>query len=101
MLVDPNTVYLLPPQKEMIIRQRRLLLNDRDPRHGLTLPIDLSAAKVDPANPGAASGKIIFDRACRRLQPSITAASSTRNGGRCRPSSGAAAVSSPIRWSGA
>src|SRR5678815_118729 len=27
--------------KEMIIRQRRLLLNDRDPRHGLTLPIDL------------------------------------------------------------
>ena len=41
MLVEPNTVYLLPPMKEMIIRQRRLLLNDRDPRHGLTLPIDL------------------------------------------------------------
>jgi two-component system CheB/CheR fusion protein len=41
MAVEPNTVYLLPPMKEMIIRQRRLLLNDRDPRHGLTLPIDL------------------------------------------------------------
>jgi two-component system CheB/CheR fusion protein len=41
LLVEPNTVYLLPPMKEMIIRQRRLLLNDRDPRHGLTLPIDL------------------------------------------------------------
>ena len=41
MPVEPNTVYLLPPMKEMIIRQRRLLLNDRDPRHGLTLPIDL------------------------------------------------------------
>jgi two-component system CheB/CheR fusion protein len=41
MLVEPNTIYLLPPMKEMIIRQRRLLLNDRDPRHGLTLPIDL------------------------------------------------------------
>ena len=41
MLVEPNTVYLLPPMKEMIIRQRRLLLNDRDPRHGLTLPIDM------------------------------------------------------------
>ena len=27
--------------KEMIIRGRRLLLNDKDPRHGLTLPIDL------------------------------------------------------------
>jgi two-component system CheB/CheR fusion protein len=41
MAVEPNTIYLLPPMKEMIIRQRRLLLNDRDPRHGLTLPIDL------------------------------------------------------------
>src|SRR5688572_29257479 len=39
--VEPNTVYLLPPQKEMIIRRRRLLLNDKDPRVGLTLPIDL------------------------------------------------------------
>ena len=41
MAVEPNTVYLLPPMKEMIIRGRRLLLNDKDPRHGLTLPIDL------------------------------------------------------------
>jgi two-component system CheB/CheR fusion protein len=41
MVVEPDTVYLLPPMKEMIIRHRRLLLNDRDPRHGLTLPIDL------------------------------------------------------------
>ena len=41
MAVEPNTVYLLPPMKEMIIRRRRLLLNDKDPRHGLTLPIDL------------------------------------------------------------
>ena len=39
--VEPDTVYLLPPMKEMIIRQRRLLLNDKDPRHGLALPIDL------------------------------------------------------------
>ena len=39
--LEPNTVYLLPPMKEMIIRGRRLLLNDRDPRHGLTLPIDM------------------------------------------------------------
>jgi two-component system, chemotaxis family, CheB/CheR fusion protein len=41
MAVEANTVYLLPPMKEMIIRRRRLLLSDRDPRHGLTLPIDL------------------------------------------------------------
>jgi two-component system CheB/CheR fusion protein len=40
-LVSPNTVYLLPPMKEMIIRQRQLLLSDRDPRLGLTLPIDM------------------------------------------------------------
>ncbi len=40
-LVEPNAVYLLPPQKEMIIRGRRLLLTDKDPRHGLALPIDL------------------------------------------------------------
>ena len=40
-LVEPNTIYLLPPMKEMIIRHRRLLLNDKDPRYGLTLPIDL------------------------------------------------------------
>jgi two-component system, chemotaxis family, CheB/CheR fusion protein len=39
-LVEPDTVYLLPPMKEMIIRERRLLLSDRDPRHGLALPID-------------------------------------------------------------
>jgi two-component system CheB/CheR fusion protein len=39
--VQPNTVYLLPPMKEMIIRQRQLLLSDRDPRLGLTLPIDM------------------------------------------------------------
>jgi two-component system CheB/CheR fusion protein len=39
--VEPNTVYLLPPMKEMIIRQGRLLLNDRDLRSALTLPIDL------------------------------------------------------------
>src|SRR5688572_18783045 len=41
MAVEPNTLYLLPPMKEMIIRGRRLLLNDKDPRLGLALPIDL------------------------------------------------------------
>src|SRR5205823_2735415 len=35
-----NHVYLLPPKKEMIIRDRRLLLNDKERTHGLTLPID-------------------------------------------------------------
>ena len=39
--LEPDSVYLLPPMKEMIIRDRRLLLSDKDPRHGLTLPIDI------------------------------------------------------------
>jgi two-component system CheB/CheR fusion protein len=38
--VQPNRVYLLPPKKEMIIRDRRLLLSDKERTHGLTLPID-------------------------------------------------------------
>jgi two-component system, chemotaxis family, CheB/CheR fusion protein len=38
--VRANHVYLLPPKKEMIIRDRRLLLNDKERTHGLTLPID-------------------------------------------------------------
>lgn len=38
--VEPNRVYLLPPKKEMIIRERRLLLTDKERTHGLTLPID-------------------------------------------------------------
>jgi two-component system CheB/CheR fusion protein len=38
--VEPNSVFLLPPNKEMIIRERRLLLSDKDPRQGLALPID-------------------------------------------------------------
>jgi two-component system, chemotaxis family, CheB/CheR fusion protein len=40
-LLEPDTIYLLPPMKEMIVRQRRLLLSDKDPRYGLALPIDL------------------------------------------------------------
>ena len=38
--VEPNRVYLLPPKKEMVIRNRRLLLTDKERTHGLTLPID-------------------------------------------------------------
>jgi two-component system CheB/CheR fusion protein len=38
--VEPNRVYILPPGKEMIIQDRRLLLSDKERSHGLTLPID-------------------------------------------------------------
>ncbi len=38
--VEPNHVYLLPPTKEMIISEGKLHLTDKDPKQGLTLPID-------------------------------------------------------------
>jgi two-component system CheB/CheR fusion protein len=38
--VEPDTVYLLPPRKEMIIKGGRLHLTDKDPKQGFTLPID-------------------------------------------------------------
>jgi len=40
MSVEPNAVYLIPPRKEMIISDGRLLLTDKDPNQALTLPID-------------------------------------------------------------
>src|SRR6476619_6247291 len=39
-VVQGNRIYLMPPRKEMIIRDRRLLLTDKDPTQGLSLPID-------------------------------------------------------------
>src|SRR5262245_1007154 len=38
--VQANHVYLLPPKKEIVIRERRLLLSDKKRMHGLTLTID-------------------------------------------------------------
>jgi two-component system, chemotaxis family, CheB/CheR fusion protein len=40
MLVEANHIYLMPPRKEMIMRERRLILTDKDPTQGLSLPID-------------------------------------------------------------
>ena len=38
--VQANSVYLIPSGKEMIVSNGRLLLTDKDPRDGLSLPID-------------------------------------------------------------
>lgn len=38
--VESDAIYLIPPRKEMIISDGRLLLTDKDPRDGLSLPID-------------------------------------------------------------
>ncbi|WP_168565923.1 chemotaxis protein CheB [Crateriforma spongiae] len=40
MEVRPNSIYLIPPKKEMIISDGKLLLTDKDPSQSLTLPID-------------------------------------------------------------
>lgn len=40
MVVRPNSIYLIPPKKEMIISDGRLLLSDKDKLPQLTLPID-------------------------------------------------------------
>jgi two-component system CheB/CheR fusion protein len=41
MRVQPNAIYLIPPKKEMIVQNGRLLLSDKDPAAALALPIDL------------------------------------------------------------
>lgn len=38
--VEPNSIYLIPPKKEMVISHGKLLLEDKDPDHALSLPID-------------------------------------------------------------
>ncbi|MFO0948891.1 MAG: chemotaxis protein CheB, partial [Planctomycetota bacterium] len=40
MAVEPNAIYLIPSKKEMVISGGRLLLTDKDPATGLSLPID-------------------------------------------------------------
>ena len=41
MAVQANAIYLLPPKMLMLIVNGRLLLTERDPAQGLTLPIDI------------------------------------------------------------
>jgi two-component system CheB/CheR fusion protein len=39
-VVEPDHIYLIPPRKDMILSGGHLLLTDKDPGRGLTLPID-------------------------------------------------------------
>lgn len=41
MEVQPNSIYLIPPGKEMIVSEKRLLLTDRERSQTLSHPIDL------------------------------------------------------------
>ena len=40
-MVQPNTVYLIPPRKNMIIAEGKLLLVDQMPDQGINFPIDI------------------------------------------------------------
>jgi len=40
MPIEANSIYLIPPKKEMIVSGGKLLLTDKDPSQGLSLPID-------------------------------------------------------------
>jgi two-component system CheB/CheR fusion protein len=40
MAIEPDAIYLIPPKKEMIVADGKLLLTDKDPAQGLSLPID-------------------------------------------------------------
>lgn len=40
MTVEPDSIYLIPPRREMIYADGKLLLTEVDPRKALTLPID-------------------------------------------------------------
>ena len=55
MTVAPDHVYLIPPKKEMIISEGRLLLSERDRGHELSLPIDVFfrslAQRLRPTRP--------------------------------------------------
>lgn len=39
--VNPDSVYVIPPNKDMSIKSRTLFLHDPDIKHGLRLPIDI------------------------------------------------------------
>ncbi|HOS39939.1 MAG TPA: chemotaxis protein CheB [Spirochaetota bacterium] len=41
MLVEPNTVYLIPPKKELTIFHGKLILREQDHNRGINLPIDV------------------------------------------------------------
>ena len=57
--VEPDAIYLIPPRKEMIISGGRLLLTDKDPAQGLTLPIDLFLRSLAQDAGGQAIGIIL------------------------------------------
>jgi chemotaxis response regulator CheB len=77
-VVEPDTIYLNPPKKQMIISGGRLLLADKDPNTAIAYPIDHFLRSLANDAPGAS--------ACAR-SPSVR---------RCRPSRSRASGKRPI-----
>ena len=40
MVVEPDSLYLIPPKQDMVIENGKLLLTEREPTRSLALPID-------------------------------------------------------------
>jgi two-component system CheB/CheR fusion protein len=59
MAVEPNTVYLLPPKKNVVMHGHRLKLGDRPSGHGVPLPIDIFFASLAEACGEAAVGVVL------------------------------------------
>lgn len=50
MLVESNTIYLIPPKKNMVIEDDKLRLIEQDHSNGLNLPIDVFLKSLAKAN---------------------------------------------------
>jgi two-component system, chemotaxis family, CheB/CheR fusion protein len=59
MMVEPNSIYLIPPKKEMIISNGRLLLSDKDQNAQFTLPIDIFFRSLAQVSKTASVGIVL------------------------------------------
>jgi two-component system CheB/CheR fusion protein len=59
MTVEPDTVYLLPPKRTVVIQGDRLKLSDRPPGHAVPLPVDIFFSSLAEARGEAATGIIL------------------------------------------
>jgi len=49
-LVEADTIYLIPPRKNMYIYHGKLFLEDQDIKRGLNLPIDIFLGHCQPTS---------------------------------------------------
>ena len=59
MAVEPDTVYLLPPKKNVVIQGDRLKLADRPPGHAVPLPVDIFFSSLAEARGDAAAAVVL------------------------------------------